>query len=219
MNPKMLWIGLLIIIVLIGGLFLFRPEGTTDTEITTDGTGETSALTDGTYALNTEESVITWTGRKPKILGYEDSGTFMMKSGAVTVVGSAVASGDFVIDMDSLAVTTTSSKKGTTSMLENHLRSDDFFSIETYPEARFVITSVVDGMVTGDLTIKNKTAPITFPATVRSESSTRLVADAAFVMDRTTWDVRYGSDNFFDNLGDNLIADEVQIKLLLVATK
>ncbi|MEK7579218.1 MAG: YceI family protein [Patescibacteria group bacterium] len=237
MTPKTLWIGLVIVIILIGGLFIFRSNDADDAEnatttpaTTTSSTGGSTAtggtggtaqpvLANGTYTLDTEESLITWTGKKPLVLGYEDTGTFAIKSGTVKVSDGVVVSGEFFIDMDSLVVTKTSNTKIGMDKLENHLRSTDFFAIETYPNAKFVLTSVVNGQVTGDLTIKNKTAPISFPAAIRSESETRLVAQAALVMNRATWDIRYGSDTFFDNLGDNLIADEVQLSLKLVATK
>jgi polyisoprenoid-binding protein YceI len=121
--------------------------------------------------------------------------------------------------MDSLAVTSSSNVKVAAEKLEEHLRSDDFFSIETYPEARFVIKNVSAGMVTGDLTVKSITKTITFPAKIVSESDARIVADASIILNRANWDIRYGSGSFFEDLGDSLIDDKVGITLHLVATK
>jgi polyisoprenoid-binding protein YceI len=177
-------------------------------------------LVDGAYTLSTEESLISWKGTKPLIKGYVDTGTLKLKSGSkVTVSEGNIASGEFFIDMDSLAVTTTSNTKVAAEKLESHLRSEDFLSIEAYPNAHFVVKSVTNGTVTGDLTIKNITKTITFPAKIVSESETRIVADASVILNRTNWDIRYGSGSFFEDLGDNLIDDKVGLTLHLVATK
>lgn len=223
MTQKTIWwlLGAIIIIILAIWAFGGRTaDDATDVATTTPTTGDIQAnLPDGTYAINTDESVVRWIGTKPRVLGYQDNGTVMLSGGTVTVAGGAIASGDFTIDMSTITVEKTSNENRPGSMLEEHLKSDDFFDVETYPTVRFAITNVTDGMVTGDLTVKATTKEISFPATVRTEGDTRLVAQADIVVDRSEWDVRYGSGSFFSDLGDNLIADEVQIRLELVATK
>jgi polyisoprenoid-binding protein YceI len=243
MNQKAIYIilGLVVLILLV--LFVVRmgdkqtDDVATTTVATTTGSTSTSVsggsnangtnaiqapLPDGEYTLSTEESVIGWTGRKPRVLGYEDTGTLKLKSGELKVSGGVITSGQFFIDMESLAVTTTGRDSATTTygeQLRKHLRSSDFFDVEAYNNASFVITSIANGVVTGDLTIKNKTNSISFPAKVTSVSPTRLETTASITLDRAAWEIRYGSDSFFDNLGDNLIADEVAITLDLVAVQ
>jgi polyisoprenoid-binding protein YceI len=191
-----------------------QPAGTQ-----TGGVQAPGNLPNGGYTIDTEASVVRWTGTKPRVLGYEDTGTVQLKSGTLKVGDGNVISGDFYIDMDSIAVTKTSNTKAGGDRLVSHLKSDDFFGVEKYPNAHFVIKNVTNGTVTGDLTIKSTTKTISFPAAIRAESETRLRAQAAIVLNRATWDIRYGSGSFFQDLGDNLIADTVQLDLDLVATK
>lgn len=243
MNQKALYGILIAVVVILLGLWALKaqradaPDTATTTPATTTVTTTTSTtasvspaspavgpsqgdLVNGSYKLSTEESLISWEGTKPFLKGYIDTGTLQLKSGSsVSVSGGNITSGEFIIDMDSLAVTSTTNTKVAADKLEEHLRSDDFLSIETYPEARFVIKNVTSGTVTGDLTIKNITKTITFPAKIASESDTRIVADASVILNRTNWDIRYGSGTFFDDLGDGLIDDKVGLTLHLVATK
>lgn len=243
MNQKTTYIVLVVLAVILLGLWTFNVRTTNDdtgeeatTTPTTEGTVTNSSqqqirsasptapgdLVDGEYTIDSEESTIMWTGRKPRILGYEDMGTLELKSGSLLVSNGHVSSGEFFIDMESLTVTTTGRDEGTTvygEELGQHLRSSDFFDVAAYPNASFTIRNVTNGTVTGDLTVKATTKTISFPATIVSESATYLHATANITLNRSLWDIRYGSDTFFDNLGDNLIADEVSIMLDLVATK
>lgn len=245
MNQNTVYIAIGIIVVLLIGLWAFNArkadapaeDVATTTAETTDNPSTSSGqvtnnkqptitnnapqargvLVDGTYALSAEESVIGWIGRKPRVLGYEDTGTLKLESGSVVVSNGHITSGSFVIDMTTLAVDSTGNNKSG-DMLVGHLSSDDFFSVETYPTASFVVKNVINNVVTGELTIKNTTKMISFPATI-TETEGQLSAQASITLNRAQWDIRYGSGSFFDNLGDNLIADEVSITLDLVATK
>lgn len=114
------------------------------------------------------------------------------------------------MDMTSIDVADlTGESKG---KLEGHLASDDFFGIETYKTAKLVLTEVTkEGghyKVTGDLTIKGKTNPVTFDLSLAENS-----AQTEFQIDRTKYDIRYGSGSFFDNLGDNTIHDMFTLKI------
>ena len=96
-----------------------------------------------------------------------------------------------------------------------HLKSDDFFGTEAHPTAQLVITQVgVDAaggyQVTGDLTIKGITQPVSFPMTVADNT-----AKASLKIDRTLYDIRYGSNNFFENLGDKAINNEFDLEVTL----
>ena len=244
MNQKALYGILAAIIIILIGLWAFnarRGGDATDTSTTTPATSTADVsdedvlsaspaplslassagnLTDGAYTISTTESLISWKGNKPFVPGYVDTGTLGLKSGStVDVVGGVVTKGNFIIDMESLAVTAVSTTKIPAEKLEEHLRSDDFLSVATYPTAGFVIKHVANGTVTGELTIKGITKTITFPATIVSETPTRLVADASVTLNRANWDIRYGSGSFFEDLGDAVIDDKVAVELHLVATR
>jgi polyisoprenoid-binding protein YceI len=97
-----------------------------------------------------------------------------------------------------------------------HLKSDDFFSVEQYPTSSLVITGssrfINDrATVTGRLTIKGKTEPVTFETTRKDGTYS-----ASFGVDRSKFDVRYGSDSFFDNLGDKAIDNVFTLDIQLV---
>ena len=107
--------------------------------------------------------------------------------------------------------------------LVGHLKSDDFFGVETHPTATFVLKSAEkksgnEYTVKGDLTIKGITKSIEFPATVKVSGNT-LEASAEVVIDRSKFDVKYGSGSFFDGLGDKMIYDDFTLDISLVATK
>lgn len=171
------------------------------------------------YNANTKESVIRWEGRK---LFGGHWGDVLIKSGNLEFKNNKLSGGSFVIDMNSIVVLDLD-ENGGKSKLEGHLRSDDFFSVDKYPTSEFVITNVKDRKnnkyeITGDLTIKGITHSIKFPATINIKNN-RLEARAEFKIDRTKWDIRYGSGKFFDNLGDRMIRDDIIFKVKLIANK
>ncbi len=191
------------------------PENTTETETTM---GSVSTLEDGVYTLNTTESNVAWTGRKTLIKDYYDHGTIAFSSGSVVVTDGALVAGSFVVDINSIAVSSTGKGMGT-DMLTNHLKSADFFDAATHPTATVGLVSVdADGTVTADVTIKGITQRVTFPATIAQDGTT-ITGTADLTIDRTLWDIRFGSTKFFGDLGDNTVGDEVALTLTLVAQK
>lgn len=163
--------------------------------------------------VDADNSVITWKGYK--VLG-NHVGTIAIKEGTLDFVDDVLTGGSFVIDMSTIAVTDLDAGKGK-EKLEGHLNSDDFFGISSYPTAKLVITNVVSRGMPGDykiianLTIKETTNPVKFNATVLDGKGA-----ATIKIDRTDYDVRYGSGSFFDNLGDNTIYDEFDLSINLV---
>jgi polyisoprenoid-binding protein YceI len=121
--------------------------------------------------------------------------------------------GEFVIDMSSITVTDlTGEDKG---KLEGHLKSDDFFGVKNHPTSKLVITSVAKKSngtygVVANLTIKDKTNPVTFDLDWEDNS-----ASTELTIDRSKYDVRYGSGSFFDNLGDQTIYDNFELEVEL----
>lgn len=172
-----------------------------------------------TYQLDVQQSQIEWVGKK--VTG-QHNGLVTLKSGQVTLDGQKVAGGDFKIDMKSIKVLDLTDPAAN-QKLTNHLNSDDFFSTASHPESVFKITSVKDlgggkAEITGDLTIKGITKAVTFPAELSFQGD-KIKATGTLKLDRTLWNIRYGSGKFFQGLGDKLIYDEFELKLNLYAKK
>ncbi|WP_224489837.1 YceI family protein [Robertkochia flava] len=156
--------------------------------------------------VNTEESTVTWKGYK--VTGSHE-GTVDLVSGKLEFDGETLTGGNFVVDMSSIISTDLSGEYK--QKLEGHLKSDDFFGVEKYPTATLEITDVKSSgknayEVTGNLTVKDKTNPVTFTMSIYGNKAT-----ANLKIDRAEYDVRYGSGSFFDNLGDKTIYDEFDL--------
>ena len=186
---------------------------------------EQAALTgSGDYHVDPQASVLSWAAEK-KIGGdSRNEGTLSVKEGSLEINNGELVGGSFTIDMTSIAVTSVHEGKDDdqADALIGHLVSDDFFGVETYPEAKLVITSLTKSgngeyVVTADLTIKGVTEQVVFPAMLGMDSDGHLKATASIEVDRTLYDVRFGSDKFFDNLGDNIINDEFTLDVELTA--
>ena len=167
------------------------------------------------YTVDAAKSTITWLGKK--VTG-SHNGTVSLKSGSLNVDGKNVTGGTFVIDMTSIKDADGSDK------LEGHLKADDFFGTAKFPTSTFVITKVTgkgqNVNVAGNLTIKGITKPVTFPATVTVNADGTVSALAGKInVDRTKYDIRYGSKSFFDSIGDKAIDDNFEIGVKLVAKK
>ncbi len=156
--------------------------------------------------VKTKESKVTW--KAYKVTG-SHTGTVDLKEGALMFDGDKLTGGEFVVNMASLISTDLEGEyKG---KLEGHLKSDDFFGVETHPTSKLVFTKVKSSgknsyEVKGDLTIKGITKPITFDVSIYGSKAT-----ATMKVDRAEYDVRYGSGSFFDNLGDKTIYDEFDL--------
>ncbi|MEZ4859302.1 MAG: YceI family protein [Flavobacteriaceae bacterium] len=176
------------------------------------------------YYVDNQASQITWKGSKP--LG-SHNGTIAIAKGVVATSGDTIEAGEFVIDMNT--ITSLDLEGDMKSNLEAHLKGTvegkegDFFNVTQYPISTFKLTGVstVDGktMVSGNLTIKEKTQNISFPATITMEDTLVKITSETFTIDRTQWDVNYGSKSVFDNLGDKFINDEIELAVTLVANK
>jgi polyisoprenoid-binding protein YceI len=170
----------------------------------------------GTFNVSAEESELKWIGRK--VTG-EHFGTINIKSGSLDIQKGELKGGNFVIDMASLVnLDLKGEDKG---KLEGHLKSDDFFGVGKYPDATFEIKKAKKRNanqydITGDLTIKGKTNSVSFPAEV-VVTNDRIYATANITVDRSKYDVRYGSGSFFDNLGDKTIYDNFDLQVKLIA--
>lgn len=167
-------------------------------------------------------STLDWTGKK--VTG-EHHGTVAIKKGTVTFNDKRLVDGRFEMDMTSIKVLDIKDPKYN-EKLTNHLKSDDFFNASGFPSSTFTVTnaSPIDGAgtsddnytITGDLTIKGVKLPLSFPAKITFADDS-VAADATTKVDRTKYNVRYGSGKFFEDLGDRLIYDEFEVKLHLIA--
>lgn len=172
------------------------------------------------YTVDTAASQIKWEGSKPTGTHH---GTIQLSSGTIHLNEGKVEAGNFVIDMNS--ITDEDLEGDQKANLEAHLKGTaegkegDFFNVNEFPTAKFEMTGIENNIVKGNLTIKSKTNAVEFPATVTMEGDKMMLKSETFELDRTKWDVNYGSKSIFPNLGDKFISDTMKITVSLVATK
>ena len=184
-------------------------------EVDYDSYGDSSSPSD--LKINTQLSSIKWTGSKVYESHY---GTINIDRGVLNIKDDGeLGGGEFVIDMNSLLCTDLSGKLK--EKLEGHLKDEDFFDVQNFPKSLIKITDVdkVDAesyRIIADLTIKGITDSIYFDAYVKKQELNYEVT-SNIKIDRTKWDVQYNSGNFFENLGDKLILDEIEFEVYLIS--
>jgi rhodanese-related sulfurtransferase/polyisoprenoid-binding protein YceI len=182
----------------------------------------TPELIDRHYRIDCEKSVVTWTGRN---LGGRHTGTLAISQGELTIANGQLTGGRVVIDMKSIT-NMDLQQADYRSMLISHLLSEDFFEVPRYPTAEALLKrwSVIPEATPGtpnytieaDLTIKGITHPVQFGASIAPQGDS-IKAQAALDIDRTRWNVVYGSGKFFEKLGMHLVNDIVTLEFFLVA--
>lgn len=178
-----------------------------------------SAIAPVSYKVDTAASVVVWKGYK--VTG-EHTGTVKVKNGSVEFTDGKLTGGSFELEMTSIKCTDLEGEYA--GKLEGHLKSEDFFGTAKFPTAKFIVTRVIpqdskgNYKVIGNLTIKETTKEIKFFATV-TESNGKLTASGKIMVDRSEFNVKYGSGSFFDGLGDKTIYDEFDLQVSLVASK
>ncbi|MDP6400837.1 MAG: YceI family protein [Candidatus Marinimicrobia bacterium] len=203
-------------IVVIAALSIFLLSCAKERKKPAEGSNQSNNATipiirEGNYTVNVDSSTIKWTGKE--ITTDSHYGTLGLKQGAVEVSTAGIVSGNVVVDMNSIQCLDMTGRGKT--KLEGHLRSDDFFGVQSFPEAALSFTSLsaeTSGEIhfTGDLTIKNITHPITFSGLIH-QSGNNYSATINFSFDRTLYDVKYRSGKYFKDLGDKLILDDIDI--------
>lgn len=194
-------------------------NGSQNEEAKTSEEKEVAAATGASYSIDTSSSKVIWAGSKP--VGTH-TGHFKISNGQFSVENGNLTAGQFNIDVNSLVDLDLKAGEGK-EKLEGHLKSPDFFDVAKYPTAKFVITSVNPltndstgtHQISGNLTLKDSTKNVTFPAKV-TVADNNVKAEAAFSIDRTHWGLFYGNDK---SLGDKFIRPEVDIKLDISANK
>lgn len=171
------------------------------------------------FKVDASKSSIAWVGKK---IGGAHSGNIKLSGGSLTLDGTNLKKGSFTIDMNSISCTDLQGEWA--DKLVGHLKADDFFGVEKNPTSTFVVSKISPAgagvvNVTGNLTIKGITQPVSFKATTKAAGNTFTASAKGVVVDRTKYDIRYGSKSFFASIGDKAIDDEFTLDITLVASK
>ena len=177
-----------------------------------------------TLKVDTAATVLDWKGAK--VTGTHN-GKIKLSEGQLTLNENQIAGGKFVIDMNSMTCEDITDAE-TNQKLMGHMKSEDFFEVSKFPTSTFEIAKVTalkapdaagnTHTIEGKLTIKGNSNPYSFPAKVELSKGV-VKAMGTMKIDRTKWNVRYGSGKFFKGLGDKAIHDEFEIALNLTAKK
>jgi len=165
------------------------------------------------YTVDVANSSIGWSAKK---VGGGHTGTVKITEGSLVYNGKSLQKGVFLMDMSSI---TSDNARVTT-----HLKSPDFFSAEKNPSSKFEITKVSAAgkervNISGNLTIKGITHPLTFPATVKQGKDVVVAVASGIRIDRTKYDIKFRSKTFFGDIGDKAIDDEFELNINLTAKK
>lgn len=205
-------------------------ESKTDTAATSAEQTVAAAAGDS-FTVNTEASTVKWTafhkgGLNPRFGTTKAAGTFTVENGALTA--GSLTSDINTLTTDPKAVDPALSDGKTSADLDAHLKNEDFFDVAKYPSVKFDITKVDDlaagteskvaganKTVSGNLTIKDKTVNVTFPAKV-DITANGLTMVSNFTINRQDWGLTYGTDG---DAKDWMISQEVDLELNIVAAK
>jgi polyisoprenoid-binding protein YceI len=179
------------------------------------------------YVVDTSKSVMKWIGSNP---AGEHNGTVKFMRGFLKVADDQLLAGNVMVDMKSIDDEDLNNNHGLRGKLVKHLKSKDFFDVNSFPEALFQIVSVESltdaesqggvkptHKITGNLTIRGITKSIAFNANIKIKSGKLIAETSQFIIDRTDWDITYKSNKFFDDLKDQFINDEIGLIIELVA--
>lgn len=196
-------------------------------KVKSDNASEISFPKDATtHNVDLDKSGIEWLGIKPTGKHF---GTLAIEHGTLYVQNEKLLGGDFTLDMNSITILDIQDSE-TNAKLRGHLQSADFFHVDSFPKAIFRFNAVVpienneaneDGIILthrieGNLTLRGVTRKISFPACITITSSGLKAQTSQFFINRTEWNVNYGSKSIFANLKDNFINDEMGVKIMLI---
>ena len=173
-----------------------------------------------TFKADPENSIVNWKGFKPTGDHY---GSLVLSEGYFLMEKDKLVGGEFKMDMNSIKVLDIPADDEKNGKLERHLKNDDFFGVNKYPESSFVLkSSEKEGdriLIKGDLKIKDKTNPVSFLAKLEMKGKELVLTSEPFNIDRSKWDIEYKSKSFFENLADNFIYDDMEISVEVKAMK
>lgn len=207
---------LLLSLVLLGAGCAQQKETTPqDVEAEPQTKTEVVVFADGSYTLDVSSSSLYWEASKVKMT---HNGSVEAQEGSARVEQGQVAEGQVIVDMTTIK--NFDQEGNFLETLENHLRSEDFFDVNVYPSATFTVSELeplagLNGFnfrLDGHLKMKEIEQPVSFPVLIeQTEQGLRLLG--RMTVDRTQYDIRFGSGKFFENLGDGLIDDEFYVDL------
>jgi len=212
-RERLLQAGYAHVTLLAGGLAAWRAAGL-PVEADQEGPQGEPVLQDGSYGVDTGASRLEWIGRN---FNNRHQGTIAVQSGALQITNGRPAAADIVLDMQSIC-NTDLQDPGWRDLLVRHLKSEDFFSVEQFPTASFILTGWGgDNTASGDLTIRDVTRPIVFSAAIQPQQDGSIKAHAFLDINRTLWQVCYGSARLFERLGMHLVHDMISLELFILA--
>lgn len=204
-------------------IFMFAMAGLGLSVFAAPPSKKITKATEVSYQVDVAESTLKWNAKK--VTG-EHFGTINFGSGTISILNNSLAKATMVMDMKTIEVTDLKGEYH--DKLVNHLKSEDFFSVQKYNTAVLTVKSAspIVGAAAGsenytivaDLTIKGITKEVVFSAMV-SVNAKQVIVNADFDIDRTDFDIRYGSGKFFEGIGDKAIMDKFNIKVRVVANK
>ena len=213
--------------ILKGGIESWRALGypLEGESVETAGDPETRLiLSEGEYQIDTEQSMVEWFGRNPNTKHF---GTVRISNGQIQIANGNMT-GSVEIDMNSIENINLAGDE-LQPVLVSHLKSEDFFLVKAFPKAKFTINggnlledahlSSPNYEVEGTLDLRGVRADHSFTATIAPAEDNGLVAETHFDIDRTRWNVIYGSTRFFENLGMHLVFDLISFQMKIVATR
>ena len=183
------------------------------------GDGETQAAgvsptVSGTFSVDTAASIVKWEGSK---LAGTHHGVVAVSGGKVAVENGVIQNGSVNINLSTIKELDVDAERA--AKLEKHLKAPDFFNVTEYPTASIAVTSVKDGLIEADLTIKGKTKSIDFPATIKVTED-NVTIEAKFTINRTDYGIVHGSGNFFTDLTkEKTISDDISFDVKIEAKK
>lgn len=198
-----------------------KPESTKiESETATQEAAEAEAE-DITFMIDTSTSVINWIGGK-KFINDNHNGTIKIASGNLAVKEGNITAGEFTIDMNSIVNLDLNSDKKKADLV-GHLMSPDFFDTANHPAAKFAIVSAepisgqagVTHNITGNLTMRDSTKQITFPANVLVADGKITAVAPNFTIDRTEWNVAYGNEGLVALAKEKIIANDITLQIRL----
>ena len=164
--------------------------------------------------VDVTNSTVKWKGYKPT---GSHEGTILLQTGNIELEDSKIVGGSFAVDMTSIKDADGSER------LEGHLKSEDFFEVETFATSNFKISKVayegVKTLVTGTMTIKGVSKEITFPAKVNLTADSVTLTSETFQINRAEFNVKYKSKSFFNDLKEKFVNDEFDLQVTIVAKK
>lgn len=221
-RERLLQAGYVNVSILKGGLSAWRDAGL-PVEMGEGTIVAEPVLQDGAYRIDAENSRLEWIGRS---LNNRHYGRIAVQRGELFIAGGRMSSGSIVFDMNTIENLDLQDPTWR-DMLIRHLKSDDFFAVERFPTASFTLTGweaqegaspeAPNGIVAGDLSVRDVTRSISFPAIVAPQQDGSIKAHAAFDIDRTLWNVCYGSCRLFERLGMHLVHDIITLELFVLA--